>query len=85
MSDSQSVFLVDQAAGFSRHQLAFDLAGGRDFVEEGLDPGAQYVAWNASSTLLAVTSDALHAVFVFEAASGRMVLRAESHAKPCLW
>ena len=47
--------------------------------------GAQYVAWNASSTLLAVSSDVLHAVFVFEPASGRRLLRVEGHRRPCLW
>lgn len=47
--------------------------------------GAQYIAWNASSTLLAVSSDALHAVFVFEPHSGRLMLRVEGHRRPCLW
>lgn len=50
-----------------------------------LAAGAQYLAWNASSTLLAVSSDALHAVFVFEPHSGRLVLRVEGHRHPCLW
>lgn len=43
------------------------------------------MAWNRSSTLLAVSSDALHAVFVFEPASGRLVMRVEGHRRPCLW
>jgi hypothetical protein len=46
--------------------------------------GSQYCAWNASSSLLAVSSDALHAVFVFEAGSGRLALRVEDHLRPCL-
>jgi hypothetical protein len=47
--------------------------------------GAQYAAWNASSTLLAVTSDALHAAFVFEPEGGALLLRVEGHGRPCLW
>lgn len=47
--------------------------------------GSQYVAWNSSSSLLAATSDALHAVFVFEPGSGAMAMRVEAHTRPCLW
>ena len=40
MSDSQSVFLVDQAAGFSRRQLAFDLESAYNTFMRILGSGA---------------------------------------------
>ena len=39
MGDAQSVFFVDQQAGFSWRALPFDLAGSRALVEQGLDTG----------------------------------------------
>lgn len=35
--------------------------------------GAQYAAWHPDSRLLAVTSDGLHATFVFDAATRQKV------------
>jgi WD40 repeat protein len=46
--------------------------------------GAQYCAWNRASTLLAVSSDALRAIFVFDPRTKARVFRAENHPRPCL-
>lgn len=90
VGDTQAVFLVDQQAGFDWHPLRFDLVNPRArrwvqaHVENDRERGAQYVAWNSSSSLLAVSSDALFAVFVFDPHSRQMVLRIENHIHPCL-
>jgi len=47
--------------------------------------GCQYCAWNPSSTLLAVSSDSLHVVNVFEVERhGAAVARFPYHETPCL-
>ncbi|KAL4433406.1 hypothetical protein ABPG77_010259 [Micractinium sp. CCAP 211/92] len=61
-----------KSAGFARRALPFDLAGYRADLEQGLDEGSQYCAWNASSCLLAVSSYTLHAVFVWEPRSRQL-------------
>ena len=83
--DTQFIALLDQADRFSRRDLPFALAA--EPAHE-LDPdvavGAQYIAWNSTSTLLAATSDVLHAVFVWDPATGDIVSRIEGLVRPCL-
>ena len=66
-----------------------------DKEEASLDPaattlsysgkGCQYCAWNPSSTLLAVSSDSLHVVNVFDVERhGAAVARFPYHERPCL-
>ncbi|KAI3437592.1 hypothetical protein D9Q98_000045 [Chlorella vulgaris] len=83
VGDAPAVYLLDQAAGFTRRMLPL-CADGVIAVMADREPGAQYVAWNSSSTLIAVTSDALRSVCVFDAPSGQMVMHMECHRYPCL-
>eukprot|EP00887_Chlorella_sp_A99_P007867 scaffold20.g7867.t1 len=82
--DSQRVAVVDQAAGFAWRTADFDVAGDKSFMAPDVASGAQYAAFNASSTLLAVSSDTLHAVFVLDPASLQQLYRVEGHKRPCL-
>jgi hypothetical protein len=86
VGDQQKVILLDQMDNYSSRELSFEP---RRFDYDFLDPenvevGSQYCAWNASSTLLAVTSDALHAVFVFGIPSGQLVMRVEGFVRTVL-
>jgi hypothetical protein len=89
--DAPNLLLLDQRVGFAPRALPLALARPvppRGAGPRAVDVGAQYCAFTASSTLLAATSDALRAVFVFEPASGARLLRVENFARallPCAW
>jgi hypothetical protein len=85
--DAPELIILDQSAGFAPRALPLALARPappRGAGPRAVDVGAQYCAFNASSTLLAATSDALRAVFVFEPASGARLLRVENFARALL-
>ena len=78
IGDTKKVVLVDQHDNFSSRELAFEPARtDYEFMDPDVQTGAQYCTFNASSSLLAVTSDALHAVFVFSMPTGALVMRIE--------
>ena len=82
VGDQQKVILIDQSHGFTSRELSFEPARfDYDFLDPEVDIGSQYCAWNASSSLLAVTSDALHAVFVFAIPSGQLLMRVEGFVR----
>lgn len=87
VGDQQKVIVLDQADNFKvTKELSFEP---KRFDYDFLDPdnsevGSQYCCWNASSSLLAVTSDALHAVFVFSIPSGQLVMRVEGFVRTVL-
>lgn len=84
VGDAQVVWLVDQRRGFQWEALPFGPAGVGSRVQEDISIGAQYCCWNRDSTLLAVSSDVLQSVFVFNPATQQQVHRVEGHARPCL-
>jgi hypothetical protein len=82
VGDQQKVILINQTDGYSSRLLPFAPARfDYDFLDPGAEVGAQYCAWNASSTLLAVTSDSLHALFVFSIPSGQLAMRVEGYVR----
>jgi hypothetical protein len=83
VGDQQKLILIDQNDGFSSQELSFEPKRfDHDFLNPDIEEvGAQYCAWNASSTLLAVTSDALHALFVFSIPSKQLVMRVEGFVR----
>jgi hypothetical protein len=65
VGDQQKVILLNQNDNFKAREIPFQAARfDYDFLDPEIEVGSQYCTWNASSTLLAVTSDALHAIFV---------------------
>ena len=85
VGDHKKVHLLDQSNGFADRELSFEpLRFDYDFLDTDLDVGSQYCTWNSSSTLLAVTSDALHAVFVFSVPAGDLVMRVEGFIRSVL-
>lgn len=59
------------------------LPGGRAGAPR-VDVGSQYCAWSPDSSLLAATSDALRAAFVWHVERGTPLLRVEACARPAL-
>jgi hypothetical protein len=86
VGDAAKAFLVDQGAGFAWRELPFALRrpAAAPEVGEGVAVGSQYCAWNASSSLLALSSDALHAVVVFDPGAAAPVLLVEQLHGPVL-
>lgn len=85
VGDHKKVHLLDQKNGFADRELPFEPARfDYDFLDTDIEVGAQYCTWNSSSSLLAVTSDALHAVFVFSVPSGQLVMRVEGFIRSVL-
>jgi len=84
VGDQQKVIILDQADNFkvfkevSFEPKRFDY----DFLDpDNIEVGSQYCCWNASSSLLAVTSDALHSIFVFAIPTGQLVMRVEGFVR----
>jgi len=93
VGDSRRVSLLEQApqeggvyAVEGSKSLTFSAAAPKTFMGmDVVDPGCQYCAWNSDSTLLAVSSDSLRAVYVWQVASGALVAKYEEvNHRPCL-
>jgi hypothetical protein len=87
VGDQQKVLVLDQTDNFKvSKELSFEPKRfDYDFLDpDNIEVGSQYCCWNASSSLLAVTSDALHAVFVFAMPTGHLVMRVEGFVRAVL-
>lgn len=83
VGDFEMVFLLDQDNAFCEKSLPFS-ASSQIVEREEVDRGSQYCAFNSLSTSLAVSSDSLHAVFVYSLPSGTLTHRLQDFVKPIL-